>query len=111
MKEILDWYQIEFLYPKAFKHFTKRMFPNTGVASVSLLSCYDHRKLYSFFDREGIFLNVEILSMNKWNCTVHFKNGTSIGVENTYNGRDMAEIVGFEKCFIYLENKLLKCGR
>ena len=53
---MLDWYTIKYLYPSAFTRFSEVMFPNIGVESISTLDLYDIKKLYHFFDKEGIFL-------------------------------------------------------
>ena len=42
----MDWYIVQYLYPKAFKRFTDVMFPNVGVISLSTLEFYDVKKLY-----------------------------------------------------------------
>ena len=57
----MDWYVVEFLYPQAFERFQDKMFPNLGIISLSILECYDTKKLFGFFDREGIYLNIEIM--------------------------------------------------
>ena len=54
---MIDWYTIEYLYPESFKRFTNTMFPNMGVLSISSLEGYDIKKLYHFFDKEGIYFN------------------------------------------------------
>ena len=69
----MDWYVIEYLYPKAFKKFTDTMFPNVGILSLSTLMLYDVKKLYQFFDKQGVYLNVEFLLPNQWLFSVSLK--------------------------------------
>ena len=57
---MFDWYSIKFLYPFAFDKFTDSMFPNIGIESISTLEFFDVRRLYSFFDKEGIYLTIEM---------------------------------------------------
>mgnify|MGYP000518577638 CR=1 FL=1 len=45
----MDWYIVQYLYPKAFKRFTDVMFPNVGVISLSTLEFYDVKKLYDLY--------------------------------------------------------------
>ena len=52
----MDWYTVEYLYPDGFKKFTEKMFPYVGVVSLTTLESYDIKKLYNFFDKEGITL-------------------------------------------------------
>ena len=44
----MDWYSIEYLFPKAFKRFAEVMFPNVGLLSLNTLEFYDTKKLYQF---------------------------------------------------------------
>ena len=53
---MLDWYTINYLYPKSFERFSNVMFPNVGVVSLWTLEFYDTKKLYQFFDKEGVYL-------------------------------------------------------
>ena len=50
----MDWYVIEYLYPISFQRFKDTMFPNVGIISLSTLGLYDTKKLYQFFDKEGV---------------------------------------------------------
>jgi len=53
---MIDWYEIEYLYPMSLNTFSKMMFPNVGLPCLSVLCYYDIKKLYRFFDKNGIFL-------------------------------------------------------
>ena len=104
---MIDWYVIEFLYPVAFKHFVDKMFPNVGLVSVSTLSLYDIKKLYCFFDKDGIFLTTEMFHLNYWVYSVSLSNGIVFGYsgdskENRYD----IECEGFTECFKLMDNIL-----
>lgn len=104
---MIDWYVIEFLYPMAFKHFTDKMFPNVGIISISTISLYDIKKLYYFFDKEGIFLTTEMLYLNYWVYSVSLNNGIVFGYgEESKENRYDIECEGFTECFRILENNL-----
>jgi hypothetical protein len=104
---MIDWYVIEYLYPMAFKKFIKSMFPNVGVVSTSTLKLYDYRKLYRFFDKEGIYLNIEMYNPNQWVFSISLENGIVFGPTQTSKPtREEVEIDGFFECFKILEKKL-----
>ena len=60
----MDWYTIQYLYSNAMELFCSTMFPNVGVPSISVLEYYDNKKLYNFFDKQGIFLTIEMYTKN-----------------------------------------------
>jgi hypothetical protein len=102
----IDWYEIEYLYPQAYKKFIHKMFPNTGIVSNMSLFMFDQKHLYGFFDREGIFLNTEIIgSQAQWMYTI-FTNGVTISNNASASSREDIEIDGFSKCFEYLEKHI-----
>ncbi len=104
---MIDWYVIEFLYPESFKCFANKLFPNIGLISVSSLSYFDNKRLYSFFDDEGVFLNVEMYSFDRWGFTISFKNGCVIAPSHeTKQNREEIEIDGFTECFKLLDKKI-----
>lgn len=109
---MIDWYTIEYLYPTAFKKFINSMFPNVGIVSISTLNLYDHRKLYRFFDNEGIYLNIEMYNPNQWFFSISLQNGTVFGpTQSSKPTREEVEIDGFFECFKQLEKKMeLKYG-
>ena len=99
---------IEFLHPNAMKRFTDIMFPNTGVISLSTLGVYDIKKLYQFFDKEGIYLTVEMYNPFQWVFTISLSNGTVFGpTQESKPTREDIEFEGFLECFRILE-KILK---
>lgn len=103
----MEWYIIEFLYPNSFKRFTETMFPNVGVISLSILEFYDIKKLYRFFDLEGIYLTVEMLSKNQWVFSISTDNGTVLGTtKESRKNREEVEIDGFQECFRVLDKKI-----
>jgi hypothetical protein len=105
--DMLDWYSIKYLYPSAFKKFTEVMFPNVGVESVSTLELYDMKKLYWFFDRDGIYLTIEMYSKSNWDFCISLSNGISIGPsKETKKTREEIECDGFFECFRFLEKKI-----
>jgi hypothetical protein len=104
---MMDWYMIDFLHPSAFKRFTEVMFPNIGVISLSTLNAYDVKKLYQFFDKEGIFLTTEVYNANQWVFSVSLDNGTVFGpAHESKTNRDDIEFEGFLECFRILEKKI-----
>lgn len=104
---MIDWYTIEYLYPESFKRFTNAMFPNMGVLSISSLECYDIKKLYRFFDREGVYLNVELYNPHQWVYTISLHNGiTFVPSQTSRYSREDIEIDGFNECFRVLDRKI-----
>lgn len=98
---------IEYLYPESFKRFTDAMFPNIGLPCVSVLLCYDIKKLYKFFDREGVYLNVETYNPHQWVYTISVNNGVNFGPgQFSKYSREDAEIEGFSECFKLLDKKI-----
>ena len=91
----MDWYSIRYLYPEAFERFTNVMFPNTGIVSLSTLSYYDNKKLYYFFDREGVYLLIERYNKNIWN--------------SSKKSREECELEGFFHCFKILDKCIREC--
>ncbi len=103
----MDWYVIQFLYPKALDEFIKTMFPNTGIISLTILQCYDIKKLYGFFDRRGIFLTIEMVTKNNWSFTINTSLGVTISQSSaTDNDRENIEKDGFLECFRVLDKQL-----
>lgn len=103
----MDWYCINFLYPTAFSRFGETMFPNVGILSISTLECYDVKKLYRFFDKEGIFLTIEMYNPHQWVCSISLSNGIVIGpTKDSKKTREEIEIDGFFECFKLLDKKL-----
>ncbi len=103
----MDWYNIKNNYPKSFRKFIEDTFPNIGVPCVSTLNLFDVRRLYKFFDDNGVFLNVEMYNKNHWSFTISLYNGFVIGNGSTSkNNRDEIELDGFRECFKMLEKKL-----
>jgi hypothetical protein len=103
----IDWYEMEYLFPQAYKRFIQKMFPSLGIPSCSALSYFDQKQLYGFFDREGIFLNTEVIgSQAQWMFTI-FTNGVTISNSTSRLSREDIEVEGFSKCFEYLEKHLV----
>jgi hypothetical protein len=102
----MDWYIIEYLYPKSFNKFIETMFPNIGVVSVSTLKNFDLKKLYSFFDKQGIYLILEINHLNDWNFVVKKDNWILSDISITAKSREEIEEEGFTYCFKKLEENI-----
>jgi hypothetical protein len=103
----MDWYVIEYLYPIAFQRFKDTMFPNVGVISLSTLGLYDSKKLYQFFDKEGVYLTIEMYNPYQWVFSVSLKNGIVFGpTQDSRTTRDETETDGFLECFRILDKKL-----
>jgi hypothetical protein len=103
----MDWYVIEYLFPSAFKKFKEIMFPNVGVLSLVTLELYDNKKLYQFFDKQGIYLNIEMLNFNQWVFSISLRNGIVYGPaqESRYT-REESELDGFFDCFKILDKQI-----
>lgn len=100
----MNWYEIEYLFPSAFKRFSEVMFPNMGVLSISTLETYDTKKLYSFFDKENIYLTIEMYNPCQWVFTISLHNGTVFGLtQDSTETREECEINGFFDCFKLLD--------
>ena len=83
------------------------MFPNVGVLSISTIASYDLKKLYRFFDKEGIFLTLEMYSIKQWIFTISLSNGIVFGpMQSSKETREECESGGFCECFKILEKKL-----
>ena len=103
----MDWYVIQYLYPTALNRFCNTMFPNVGVPCVSVLEFYDIKKLYHFFDKQGIYLTVEMITRGMWVYMVSLDNGKVIAPSHdSKKKREDIEVEGFYKCFQLLESKL-----
>ncbi len=104
----MDWYVVEYLYPNAFNRFKATMFPNMGVISISTLGLYDSKKLYQFFDKEGVYLTIEMYTPSQWVFSVSLKNGIVFGpTQDSKTTREETETEGFLECFKILD-KLIK---
>lgn len=103
----MDWYVIEYLYPTALKKFSRMMFPNVGLPCLSILNYYDIKKLYYFFDKVGIYLTVEMCTIDLWVYTISSNDGRVFNTctEPKQNREDI-EVEGFYECFKLLEKKL-----
>jgi hypothetical protein len=103
---MFDWYIIEYLYPNSFKKFSETMFPNVGVICVSSLSIFNEKNLYRFFDKEGIYLNLEMYSKNQWVFTISMEDGRVLSSDGeSKTNRIEIEHMGFNECFKILEKK------
>ena len=102
----MDWYVIEYLYPESYKLFIETMYPNTGLVSLSTLKNFDLKKLYGFFDKQGIYLILELYNRNDWNYIIKRNNIFLSDNILTRNTRDEIESDGFTQCFKHLESVL-----
>ena len=102
---VMDWYMIEYLYPKGFKRFIEIMFPHIGVPSLNILNSYETKKLYHFFDKESIYLIVEMLKSDIWVHTIT-TNDYVLGPGEFQKTREDCEINGFTDCFRILDKRL-----
>jgi len=101
---MIDWYSIEYLYPNSFKRFISAMFPNVGVLSLSTLEFYDTKKLYYFFDKEGVYLTIEMYNPHQWVFSISLSNGIVFGpTQDSKSTRPEVEFDGFTECFRILD--------
>lgn len=104
---MFDWYTIKYLFPNAFAKFAEVMFPNVGIESISTLEYFDIKKLYHFFDKEGIYLTVEMYTKNDWDfCISIHSNVNFSSSKERKRTREEIEIDGFTECFRFLEKKI-----
>ncbi len=104
---MMDWYTIEYLYPRALDVFAKMMFPNVGLPCLSILHYYDIKKLYKFFDKNGIYLTVEMMTKNNWVYSISLNEGKIFyPCQDSQPNRESIEEQGFMECFGLLEMKL-----
>jgi hypothetical protein len=105
---MMDWYIIEYLYPESFKRFIDVTFPNIGIVSTNSLSFYKTKNLYNFFDKEGLYFNVEQCCPKRWIYTISIKNIIVLGPINLKeNTKEDIEIEGFTECFKILDKILI----
>lgn len=103
----MDWYEIQYLYPNSYDKFVRTLFPNTGVISLNILKFFDIKKLYSFFDNEQLYLNIEMNGKFLWTYTITTGNdNTVISSANFVNSREEIEDIGFTECFKLLDKKM-----
>jgi hypothetical protein len=103
----MEWYTIEYLYPNSFKKFVDKMFPNVGLLSLSTLEYYDTKKLYRFFDEEGVYLTIEMYNPHQWVFSVSLDNGIVFGpTKESRKTREETECEGFLECFKILDRKI-----
>jgi hypothetical protein len=104
---MIDWYHIKKTFPKSFEKLANQEFPNVGMPCVMSLGFFGLKKLYRFFDNNGVFLNIEMYNKNQWSFTISLHNGFVIGGgTNTKQTREEIEVEGFMECFKMLEKKL-----
>jgi hypothetical protein len=107
IKCMIDWYTVQYLYPKAFERFSNIMFPNVGVLSLSTLEYYDTKKLYHFFDKEGVYLTIEMYNPHQWVFSISLSNGIVFGpTQESKPTRTQTEYDGFIECFRILDKIL-----
>jgi hypothetical protein len=103
----MEWYEIHYLFPNSFDRFIKNSFPNTGLLSISTLECFDLKKLYKFFDNEGIYLTIEMYNPSQWVFTISLSNGVVFGpTKDSKPTREETECEGFFECFKILDRRL-----
>jgi hypothetical protein len=103
----MEWYFIEYIHPNAFNRFVKTMFPNIGLLTTSSLENYDIKKLYKFFDDEGIYLTIEMYNPHQWVFSISLNNGVVFGpTKESKKTREECELTGFRECFQILEKKI-----
>jgi hypothetical protein len=104
---MVDWYNIKNTCPNAFTTFVNVMFPNIGLPCISILTHYDIKKLYHFFDKQGIFLTIEMFTKDSWVFTISLNDGRVFTPCKEFKpSRETIEIDGFNECFIVLEKKI-----
>ena len=71
---------------------------------------YILRHLYDFFDNNNIYMNIFILSKNKWKYYILIENNNIITIKysthKSYKTRELSELDVFINAFDILNNKL-----
>lgn len=103
----MDWHKIEDTCPKSFRKFISIMFPNVGLLSITTLDYFDNKKLYKFFDNQGIYLTIEMYNRNLWGYSISLDNGVVIGLtKEGRKNREDVELDGFMECFQILNKSI-----
>jgi len=105
---MIEWKKIKNSYPHSYNRFVEVMFPYVGVIGVSTLDVFDTKRLFFFFDKQNVFLNVERLGPYQWIYTISLSDGRgSFPKQETRKTRDEMEIDGFHECFRVLNGELI----
>ena len=85
------------------------LFTNDGELAKKLTHPkHDVKKLYQFFDKEGVYLNVEMYNPHQWVCSISLHNGIVFGPsQSSKTTRNEIEIDGFLECFKVLDKKII----
>ena len=103
---MLNWKKIKEVYPHSYGRFVETMFPYVGVIGVSTLYLFEIKKLYYFFDRNGIYLTIERIGPNQWLYTISLSNGNVLcPKQESKQTREEVELDGFFECFRVLNNE------
>lgn len=105
---MFNWKKIKEEYPRSYRKFVDTMFPYVGVIGVSTLNLFDVRKLYYFFDKQGIYLTIERIGNDQWLYTISLYNGNVLCPrQGTQKTREEVENEGFMECFKVLNGQVL----
>ncbi len=105
---MMNWKKIKREYPHSYKKFVEVMFPYVGVVGVITLNTFDVKRLFSFFDNESVFLNVERLTSYQWVYSILLKDGRgTFPKQESRSTREEVEIDGFEECFKVLNQEII----
>lgn len=105
---MLNWRKIKEVYPRSYEKFVETMFPYVGVIGTSTLYLFDSKKLYYFFDKNGIYLTIERIGPNQWLYTISLSNGNVIcPKQSSRESREEVELDGFLECFKILNNEVM----
>lgn len=105
---MLNWRKIKEDCPRSYDKFVETMFPYVGVMGTSTLHLFETKKLYYFFDKNGIYLTIERIGPNQWLYTISLFNGKVVcPQQSSRESRDEVEIDGFTECFKILNNEVL----
>ena len=96
----MNWEKIQEKYPKAFSY----------LKETSHYDVKETRRLYDFFDKNDIFIEISIDKVDRWFYDIFgcYDSGNifKIAENSKYLIRSNAETAAFEKAFEILEQKL-----
>jgi hypothetical protein len=103
---MLNWRKIKEVYPRSYGKFVETMFPYVGVIGFTSLSLFEVKKLYYFFDKNGIYLTIERIGPSQWLYTISLNDGSVLcPKQSSKQTREDVELDGFMECFRTLNER------
>lgn len=100
---MVDWYEVEFLYPCAFENFIKESFPNHGFVINEFLNFISNKDLFLFFKKRNF--NFEIISDDNGLYYNLYKNSIIIQKSKYFKNNEKLNDDLFDSLFRIIETK------